>query len=121
MTFCALSSAKGMDIKMKYCKKCILSDDFFSVKIEENGLCNYCNENTANSTKIVDMGIKPSGREYDVVLAYSGGKDSTYTLYLLRKKYYKLTIFSYFQNIVAFYILIRNLTLCNGLPISCSQ
>ena len=72
---------------MKYCKKCILSDDFFSVKIEENGLCNYCNENTANSTKIVDIGIKPSGREYDVVLAYSGGKDSTYTLYLLRKKY----------------------------------
>lgn len=72
---------------MKYCKKCILSDNFFSVKIEENGLCNYCNENSANSTKVLDMGIKPSGREYDVVLAYSGGKDSTYTLYLLRKKY----------------------------------
>ncbi|WP_158559057.1 hypothetical protein [Agathobacter rectalis] len=44
---------------MKYCKKCILSDNFFSVKIEENGLCNYCNENSANSTKVLDMGIKP--------------------------------------------------------------
>ena len=43
---------------MKYCKKCILSDNFFSVKIEENGLCNYCNENSANSTKVLDTGIK---------------------------------------------------------------
>jgi len=30
---------------------------------------------------------QPVQRSYDVLMAYSGGKDSTYTMYLLRKKY----------------------------------
>lgn len=72
---------------MKRCKKCILTDNFYSVHIDDNGLCNYCNESKEKNANIRDGGIETRGKKYDVVLAYSGGKDSTYTLYLLKKKY----------------------------------
>lgn len=72
---------------MKYCKKCVLSDNLFSVKIGADGVCNYCNTTKPEKHKVEDTGLLSRGEEYDVVLAYSGGKDSTYTLYLLKKKY----------------------------------
>ena len=79
---------------MKYCTKCVLSDNIFSVSINEDGVCNYCvkyendvkNKATQKREEVsLDKYKNPSG--YDVLLAYSGGKDSTYTLYLLREKY----------------------------------
>lgn len=77
---------------MKYCSKCVLSDNFFSVKIGEDGLCNYCKKHELEDNEVKnveDLPIfeKTKNNNYDVVLAYSGGKDSTYTLYLLKKKY----------------------------------
>jgi predicted PP-loop superfamily ATPase len=67
--------------------------------MNEEGLCNYCQnyvkaENNANileyekkEKQFTEACSKYSDLPYQVVLAYSGGKDSTYTLYLLRKKY----------------------------------
>lgn len=74
---------------MKYCKNCILSEHFYSVKIDENGLCNYCSSEAENKQIFhpEDTGLTPSKKYYDIILAYSGGKDSTYTLYLLKEKY----------------------------------
>lgn len=88
---------------MNECKKCMLSDNIPSVKIDENGECNYCSQKKHITSKINDLNAldqeksfmnqceKYSDRQYQVALAYSGGKDSTYTLYLLRKKY-KLSV-----------------------------
>lgn len=75
--------------KMRYCSKCVLSDDFFSVKINDEGVCNYCAMETQKikSNKYQEVDLQAKGNNYDVLLAYSGGKDSTYTLYLLKKKY----------------------------------
>ncbi len=79
---------------MKYCNKCVLSDNIFSVTINEDGVCNYCvnyeksltHEHSYKNEEIsLEQYRRPGG--YDVVLAYSGGKDSTYTLYLLKEKY----------------------------------
>ncbi len=75
---------------MKYCSKCILTDKFFSVKINEDGLCNYCameEKLPEEIKKVEEVTLPPNKGNYDIVLAYSGGKDSTYTLYLLKKKY----------------------------------
>lgn len=75
---------------MKYCNKCVLSDNMFSVKISDDGLCNYCKNSKVleNSTNDAEFTFKTnSDNNYDIVLAYSGGKDSSYTLYLLREKY----------------------------------
>ncbi len=79
------------DKKIRYCKKCVLSNNFFSVSINEYGLCNYCAEKEMEQAaeqrpEMEKFECNKNGK-YDVVLAYSGGKDSTYTLYLLKEKY----------------------------------
>lgn len=84
---------------LKVCKRCTLNDNIFSVKINDEGLCNYCEEhlkdarNAANNEyeekerQLIEAFNKYRDLPYQVLLAYSGGKDSTYTLYMLRKKY----------------------------------
>ncbi|MCL2322387.1 MAG: hypothetical protein FWC47_09810 [Oscillospiraceae bacterium] len=79
---------------MKYCTKCVLSDNIFSVSINEDGVCNYCikyendvKNKTAQKREELNLDKYKNPGGYDVLLAYSGGKDSTYTLYLLREKY----------------------------------
>lgn len=84
---------------MKVCKTCTLNDSIFSVRINDEGLCNYClqyNKNSINApledykdegNQLVEAFNKYKNSPYQVLLAYSGGKDSTYTLYMLKKKY----------------------------------
>ena len=84
---------------MKVCKNCTLNDNIFSVNINKDGLCNYCqkhsksdntifnNEYEKKEKQLIEAFSKYENLPYQVLLAYSGGKDSTYTLYLLRKKY----------------------------------
>lgn len=84
---------------MKFCKICTLNDQIFSVTIDEEGLCNYCRHYRKSDSVLPQDGYEAKERQfveacskykdlpYQVLLAYSGGKDSTYTLYLLRRKY----------------------------------
>ncbi len=84
---------------MKTCSKCTLNDNIFSVRINDEGLCNYClqnnkvNQNISNEeyiekeNQLMEAFDKYRDRPYQVVLAYSGGKDSTFTLYKLREKF----------------------------------
>ena len=66
---------------MKICKKCILNDNIPSVKIGENGLCNYCvNEKKQrirpeHEDELMKGIAANSDKPYQVILAYSGGKD----------------------------------------------
>lgn len=84
---------------MKVCKNCTLNDNIFSVRINDEGLCNYCEQQLKDTSISVSNDYEEKERQlneafdkykdlpYQVLLAYSGGKDSTYTLYMLRKKY----------------------------------
>lgn len=84
---------------MAVCKKCILNDNMHSVRINDEGVCNYCESHFTNKSNelklefenkeklIIEASSLFRNRPYQVLLAYSGGKDSTYTLYLLREKY----------------------------------
>lgn len=84
---------------MKVCKNCTLNDGIFSVRINEEGVCNYClqsnksNENilaeeyAEEEKKLIEAFNKYKGLPYQVLLAYSGGKDSTFTLYKLRERF----------------------------------
>jgi len=81
---------------MKHCAKCVLPDTFPGITFDDSGVCNYCrniplptDEEKAEYLKRFEdllAGKKETGT-YDVLLAYSGGKDSTYTLMLLTQKY----------------------------------
>lgn len=83
---------------MKICTRCILPDTFPGTNFDGDGVCNHCRgfsgievlqeqkrEYEEKFLAIVDQHRKASS--YDCIMAYSGGKDSTYTMLLLRKRY----------------------------------
>ncbi|ALK05603.1 MAG: hypothetical protein AAY43_07715 [Methanosarcina sp. 795] len=79
------------------CKKCILDSDIPGIQInKESGLCHFCEtytpltpqERTEYLTRIEKLFEQYVGAgNYDVIYALSGGKDSSYTLYKLKKDY----------------------------------
>ena len=90
---------------IKRCTKCILSENFPRIKFDNQGICNFCNDKLLHSTgsdQIEAARIEinklfnevRSKSEYDAIVCYSGGKDSTYTLKLAVEKY-KLKILSF--------------------------
>ncbi|MFX0042212.1 MAG: hypothetical protein ACFE8L_04815 [Candidatus Hodarchaeota archaeon] len=87
-----------------YCKECINHAGCISVEIDDDGICNHCK----NPDKFFVVSISPEmkqekrkeikkimgeiknnhgNQEFDCVVGFSGGKDSTYLLYLLTVKY----------------------------------
>jgi len=83
---------------MKICSKCVLDENFPGIRFDEKSICNYCRIEkplSVQSEKKHEFEQKFNSlinehKEkslYDVVVAYSGGKDSTYTLHLLKEKY----------------------------------
>ena len=87
---------------MKICAKCVLPETFPGIRFNEAGVCNFCldfkgeialkEEKQEYYHKFQDLIKQVKGKnDYDATLAYSGGKDSTYTLYLL-KKVFKLQV-----------------------------
>lgn len=90
------------------CIKCILPDTFPSITFDANGVCNYCKSYRGHKRQ---EDLKSQYRQkfesllkkypapstlypvsyYDVLMAYSGGKDSTYTLDIFKNQY-KLNI-----------------------------
>lgn len=80
------------------CSNCVLPSKFPGISFNEKGVCNYCQRykgrEASNSQrekyegkflKLVETQRK--NREYDVIVAYSGGKDSTYTIDLFVNRY----------------------------------
>jgi ribosomal protein S8 len=82
-----------MKSERKTCNKCLLDDSIEGVILDSNGVCNYCNEykpivaySESQLLKILQKARKKK-RIYDALVPLSGGKDSTYVLYLAVKKY----------------------------------
>jgi len=85
---------------IKLCNRCILPESFPNIKFDSEGICNHCRQEesalskaTAKKAdyrqKLDDLiaSIKGKAPSYDAIMAYSGGKDSSYTLKLLRERY----------------------------------
>ncbi|HOW42771.1 MAG TPA: hypothetical protein PLF03_03815 [Candidatus Omnitrophota bacterium] len=81
---------------MKICTKCILPETFPGIHFDKEGVCNFCRdfkgeealetEKKEYHEKFLKLIEEIKGKSaYDCTLAYSGGKDSTYTLYLLKE------------------------------------
>lgn len=90
---------------LKRCTKCVLSENFPRIKFDEQGVCNFCRDELLYSTEQEQIDIAKieitklfddyrGKAEYDAILCYSGGKDSTYTLKLAVEKY-KLNILAF--------------------------
>jgi N-acetyl sugar amidotransferase len=82
---------------MKKCSKCGLPETFETIEFDDRGVCNMCTQFKFKMEEI-DWKQRKSmfekiieenrGKyEYDCIVPFSGGKDSTFTLYHLVKEY----------------------------------
>ena len=85
---------------MKRCSKCALPDKYPGIDFDEKGICNYCNYLKASEKmreslreglkkEFYDLAenTKKKSGDYDCVVCYSGGKDSTFLLLELKEKF----------------------------------
>jgi len=86
---------------MKICSNCILPETFPGITFSSSDSCNFCQKYESKKSKQFEdkkkyedkflallSQLKGEARgAYDVLMAYSGGKDSTYTMALLKNKY----------------------------------
>ncbi len=92
---------------MQVCKKCVLDERFSGIRFNEDGVCNFCTSSKSveaqcsirskYESRFTELIREHKGKgSYDCLVAYSGGKDSTYTLHLLRERYdLKILAFSF--------------------------
>jgi tRNA(Ile)-lysidine synthase TilS/MesJ len=83
---------------MKICKTCVLPETFPGIALDEEGRCLYCRRYTGREDgkkqkerfkqKFLSLleQVRNKG-SYDALVAYSGGKDSTYLLRLLKETF----------------------------------
>jgi tRNA(Ile)-lysidine synthase TilS/MesJ len=83
---------------VKLCKVCLLPQGFPHISFDKEGVCDLCRAYKGKAEALVlraeykkrferlvrDVAGKGA---YDILMCYSGGKDSTYTLDILRRKY----------------------------------
>ncbi|MEK6982291.1 MAG: N-acetyl sugar amidotransferase [Candidatus Micrarchaeota archaeon] len=82
---------------MRNCTRCLLPETQETITYDEEGVCNVCKQNEYKKEKVDWVARKKEfesilenhrGKyEYDCIVPFSGGKDSTFTLYHLVKEY----------------------------------
>jgi N-acetyl sugar amidotransferase len=93
----------GLIINTNYqtCNRCVQDSSVPGISFDSNGICNFCHfhdklerifPNGEKGEKILNMffqKIKNKGKnnKYDCIIGISGGRDSTYLLYLAVKKW----------------------------------
>ena len=76
---------------LRRCTKCLLPETFPFIEYDENGVCNYCHNYVIKNKpkpieELFDM-VEPYRRSdgrNDCIIPYSGGRDSTHTLHIVK-------------------------------------
>jgi N-acetyl sugar amidotransferase len=89
------NTGTGKFKSLRYCSKCLIPETHETIVFDEEGVCNVCRQIEFKHTKIdweskgeaLDELIEQyrGKSDYDCVVPFSGGKDSTWTLYYLVK------------------------------------
>lgn len=94
------------------CRRCILTSRVPGISFDENGICNFCRDYEEKELPVEKkrdypaleaelvrvLKANPRKHPYDCLCLYSGGKDSTYMLYLLVKRYHLRVLAFTFDN-----------------------
>ena len=93
----AVKNQKICGDDMKKCTKCGLPETYETIEFNEQNICNIClqrehresNIDWSSRKKVLDQLVSDyRGKyDYDCILPFSGGKDSTFTLHYLVKEY----------------------------------
>ena len=76
---------------LKRCTKCLLPESFPKITFDQNGVCNYCHSYQKQqilgekSLKEAIMPFKRSDGKPDCLVAFSGGRDSSFGLHYIKK------------------------------------
>lgn len=83
--------------KIKTCSKCLLPETQETITFDEQGVCNVCRQHeykkekidwTRRKKELDKLIVQHRGKgSYDCLIPFSGGKDSTFTLYTLVVRY----------------------------------
>jgi hypothetical protein len=85
-------------IALKMCSRCVLPETFPGIKFDEDGVCNYCHRAMTEEKRATHRAdararfeqlleeVRGKG-SYDVLVGWSGGKDSTYILARLLEEF----------------------------------
>ncbi|MFH2094507.1 MAG: hypothetical protein ABIJ16_02310 [Bacteroidota bacterium] len=78
---------------MQTCTRCILNDSYPGISFNEEGVCSICSSRKLfvpfgeEKLRAIFEATKLKGRKFDALVPLSGGKDSTYILFLAVKKF----------------------------------
>lgn len=83
--------------QIRLCVKCTLPETYETIEFDSGGVCNICRQQMHKQEKI-DWGVRrkwldeliaryKNKSDYDCLVPFSGGKDSTFTLCYLMKEY----------------------------------
>lgn len=84
---------------MKRCRLCVLPESFPGIEFTAEGVCSLCEQAKERKELIPSLEklkaklealldeAKARREKYDALVAYSGGKDSTFLLHLLKERY----------------------------------
>lgn len=94
------NGALSIEYNVRRCKKCILSENFPGIAFDEEGICSYCRQSHGWAlpraeqekvlTQVYELIESSPQRQYDCLILFSGGKDSSYSLFVV-KEILKLT------------------------------
>jgi len=79
--------------KLRRCTKCLLPETFPFIVYDHQGVCNYCNnykpqdkiQPIENLKALVEPYRRKDGKP-DCIVPFSGGRDSTYSLHIIKKE-----------------------------------
>jgi len=83
---------------IRYCRKCVYPETKPDLTLDENGICDACNflkiktetdweARRKELSAIFERFRNKSGSNYDCIIPVSGGKDSTYQTYVVKKEF----------------------------------
>ena len=89
--------------EVRRCVRCIMPENYPGVTYDSEGVCNFCRTfdrywgswmesadervNSESKLRNIFEAVKRKHRQYDALIGLSGGKDSSYMLYLCREVY----------------------------------
>lgn len=120
---------------MKICTTCVLPETFPGIEFDKEGKCNYCRQYFSRKTSqanhreryrkkfmelLEDIGQTDcyGARPYDIIMAYSGGKDSSFTLKVLTLEFQlKILAVTFNHGFLSPQALVNIKTVCSALKV----